>query len=412
MNAIIISIGNELLSGYDNTNASWLSQKLNETGISVIKILTVPDSKNDIFDAIDASLIQSDIILMTGGLGPTKDDITKGVLCKYFNCGLKICESSYKNVEKIFKDRGLSVSSLNKKQAEVPELANTIPNLSGTAPGLWFDIEERTLVAMPGVPFEMKLMFESFVIPKLKDKYTLPYIISKTILIQGIGESALSELIAPWEKSIPHDIKLAYLPSPGIVKLRLTALDIQKDFLENTINNLTSQLQQLIPEYIYGYDNQNLEDIIASLLIKKNASVSIAESCTGGYLSHLITSCPGSSEYFKGSVIAYSNQIKTNILKIKSSIIDIHGAVSEETVREMAVKVKKLFNTTYSIAVTGIAGPSGGTPQKPVGTVWIAVASPEAIISKIFLFGENRNLNIKKSSITALNLLRKLLIIN
>ena len=407
MNAAIISIGNELLSGHENTNASWIGQLLTSNCINVNEIYTIADDKKAILKTIDNALSEAEIVIITGGLGPTKDDITKNSLCQYFDCGIRFCESTYKNIEKIFKDRGYAVTLVNKKQAEVPEVAKVIPNLQGTAPGLWFDIEQKTLVAMPGVPFEMKSMFENFILPQLKVKHHLPVIISKTILTQGIGESFLSDLIADWEKSIPQNIKLAYLPSPGIVKLRLTGIDENSADLQNTIDNLISSLQFIISEYIYGYDNQKLEDIIGALLMQQNATLCTAESCTGGYLSHLITSCQGSSEYYKGSVIAYSNEVKSNLLKIDSSLIEAHGAVSEEVVEAMAINARNILNTTYSVAITGIAGPGGGTELKSVGTVWIAVASPKNVSTQMFLFGENRLVNISRSAITALNMLRK-----
>ena len=260
---------------------------------------------------------------------------------------------------------------------------------------------------MPGVPFEMKMMCDNFVIPQLKEKYHFPVIISRTILTQGIGESFLSDLIEPWERSIPKHIKLAYLPSPGIVKLRLTGSDDDDKMIESTVQNLIAQLQQIIPEYIYGYDNQKLEEIIGPLLLKKKATLSTAESCTGGYISHLITSIAGSSDYYKGSVIAYDNAVKSEVLNIEKSIIETHGAVSEEVAKAMAVNVQKILKTTYSIAVTGIAGPTGGTALKTVGTIWIAIATPIDVTAVKFQFGENRMVNITRSAITALNMLRK-----
>jgi len=407
MNAAIISIGNELLSGQENTNASWLAQSLTTNGINVNKIYTISDDKNEIKRTLDDSFSEADILIMTGGLGPTKDDITKSTLCQYFGCGIRISESAYRNIEKIFNDRGLPVTLANKKQAEVPDIAKTIPNLQGTAPGLWFDNGIKTLVAMPGVPFEMKMMFENFIIPQLNVKYNLPRIISRTILTLGIGESFLSDLIAPWEKSIPAGIKLAYLPSPGLVKLRLTGSDEENFQMENIIENLITNLQQIIPEYIFGYDNQKLECIVGSLLVNKNATLSIAESCTGGFLSHLITSCPGSSEYYKGSVISYANEAKADLLKIDKSIIETKGAVSDEVVRAMAVNARKLFKTDYSIATTGVAGPGGGSTAKPVGTVWIGVATPVNVTARMYLLGENRDVNINRASVNALNMLRK-----
>jgi len=407
MFAEIISIGNELLSGNQNTNASWIAYQLSINGISVKKIHTIGDNKKDIFASLDVATKSSKIVIITGGLGPTKDDMTKLVLCRFYKCDLKFSNSAYNHIEQLFKTRGLTVTLTNKKQAEVPEKAKPIPNIMGTAPGLWFETDDNILIAMPGVPYEMKTMFDNFILPEIKLKYKLPYYYSRTILTQGIGESFLSDIITDWEKSIPSFIKLAYLPSPGIVKLRLTGSSDDKISIENHIEQLISNLKEIIPQYIYGYDNQKLEEIIGAKLIDNNATISIAESCTGGYISHLFTSCPGSSEYFIGGITAYANAIKTNKLKIDNKVLMTYGAVSSEVVSVMASNVRKQFKTTYGLATTGIAGPAGGTPQKPVGTVWIAIATPKQVITEKFLFGENRMLNITKTAITALNMLRK-----
>lgn len=407
MNAVIISIGNELLSGHENTNASWLAKEFTGNGITTVQILTVPDDKKAISKALETSFANADIVVSTGGLGPTVDDITKNVLCKFFDCGIVFSESTYKNIEKLFKLRGFPVTPSNKRQAEVPDKAVIIPNLLGTAPGLWFDKEGKSFVAMPGVPYEMKAMFSDFVIPELKKRHKLPVIVSKTVLTQGIGESFLSEKISDWESSIPSQISLAYLPSPGIVRVRLTATDEDKEAAEVKIDNLVASLRQIIPEYIYGYDNQKLEDIIASLLLQRNASVATAESCTGGYLSHLITSRPGSSAYYKGGFIAYSNEVKIKQLGVPKKLIEAHGAVSSEVVLAMAQHVRKKMGATYGIGITGIAGPSGGSEYKPVGTVWIAVSSEAGAVSQMFLFGDNRAVNITKSAISALHMLKK-----
>lgn len=409
MKAEIISIGNELLSGYENTNASWLAGQLYENGISVQKIHTIADNKNAIAHCLEECIQNADIVISTGGLGPTKDDITKQVLCKYFKCGLKFSHSAYGHIEKLFKLRGLVVTQTNKKQAEIPEMAKAIPNIMGTAPGLWFDIENKTYIALPGVPFEMMFMLENFIIPKLKSKYKLPLLYSRTILTHGVGESFLADMLQDWEKSIPKNIKLAYLPTPGIVKLQLSGVENGEGLTETTIDNLVNTLKDVIPQFIFGHDKQTLQEIVGGQLIANEATISVAESCTGGYISHLITSCPGSSEYFKGSIIAYSNKVKTKQLNIDSSLIEKHGAVSKEVAVAMALNLRELLGSTYSIAATGIAGPGGGTKDKPVGTVWLAVASPSNYKAEKFLFGENRNINIKKAALTALNMMRKMI---
>ena len=411
MKAEIINIGDELLIGQVvNTNSSWIAKQLNMAGIEVCQITTIADNKQHIITALNQAKSRADIILITGGLGPTKDDITKQTLCEYFNTQIVFNNQIFKDIKKIFKIRGFDLTEPNRKQAEVPENCIVIRNVNGTAPGMWFEKDKKIFVSMPGVPFEMKPMINNFVIPYLLKHFTTKTIIHKTILTQGIAESFLFKIIENWENNLPSYIKLAYLPSPGIVRLRLSGVGDNKKKLLIEINKHISYLQKIIPQYIYGYDNDKLEKIVGDLLIKNNKTLSIAESCSGGYIAHKITSVPGSSMYFKGSVVSYSNEIKINLLEVNSQIISEKGAVSKEVVTEMVRNVKKNFNTDYAIATSGIAGPSGGSSKKPVGTTWIAIASSQKIIVKKYLFGENRERNIVKTSLTALNMLRKSLI--
>jgi nicotinamide-nucleotide amidase len=404
----IITIGDEILIGQIvDTNSAWMAKELNNAGIRIKQITSVSDDKEHIKKALDEARTRVDVILITGGLGPTKDDMTKATLCEYFNSTLKRDEGAYLNVKSIFDSRGLPFTPINQRQADVPVNCIPIMNTKGTAPGMWFEEFGKVFVSMPGVPYEMKAMMESFVIPKLTEKFKTPFIVHQTILTQGIGESFLSEKIATWEDSLPENCKLAYLPSTGMVRLRLSSVGDDKVVLDSQVKELIGKLTPLISEYIYGYDDESMEQIVGRLLKSKGKKISTAESCTGGYIAHRITSIPGSSAYFEGSVIAYSYEIKENILGVEKEILEKYGAVSEQVVLAMANGVKHHFKTDYSIAASGIAGPDGGTPEKPVGTVWISIATPEKTFAKKFLFGNDRERNIIRTNITALNLLRQ-----
>lgn len=409
MKAEIITIGDELLIGQVvDTNSAFIATKLNEAGIHVCQITSVSDNKEHIMEALDNAKQRAGIILMTGGLGPTNDDITKNTLCEYFKVGLRFDAEAYKDVEFIFKTRGREVTEINRRQAEIPVNSIALRNKNGTAPGMWFDVEEKVYISMPGVPYEMKALMEDEVIPRLKKKFTLPVIVHRNVLTIGIGESVLAEKIAAWEASLANDnIKLAYLPSVGMVRLRLSSSGESENILKQKTGEKIKELQTIIGEFIYGYDNDTLESITGNLLKERKQTISTAESCTGGYISHLITSIPGSSDYYVGSVITYSYEIKTLELNINADLLNAKGAVSQEVVEQMASEVRWKFKTDYSIAVSGIAGPTGGTPEKPVGTVWIAIAGPERVFSKRFLFTNNRLRNIQMTSNAALNLLRK-----
>jgi len=406
--AEIISIGDELLIGQViNTNSSWIAESLNVSGIKVYQSLSISDNKEHILKTLEESMSRSDIIIITGGLGPTNDDITKETLCEFFDSKLVFNKKAYKNVEEIFRIRGFKVNEINRQQAEIPDCCIPISNNNGTAPGMWFEKNGKIFVSMPGVPFEMKPMMEDFVIPKLLKHFKTNAIYHKTILTQGVGESYLSEIISNWEDNLSENMKLAYLPQPGIVRLRISAYGESEEKLKKEVELKTKELQKIIPDEIFGYDNDKLEEIIGKLLIKSGASISTAESCTGGAIAKMITSVPGSSNYYIGTVVAYSNEIKEKTLGVKRQTLIDNGAVSEEVVKEMAIGVKNKFNTDFAIATSGIAGPGGAVEGKPVGTTWIALASPNDCIAQKFLFGEHRGRNIRKAALTALNMLRK-----
>lgn len=405
----IISIGDELLIGQVvNTNASWIASELNKNGIAVSRITAIQDSGNEIFEALNNS--RENIVLLTGGLGPTKDDITKSVLCSYFDSRLIFHKTTFEHIKSLFGKRNYPLTEVNKNQALIPDNCIPLFNQYGTAPGMWFETEGKVVVAMPGVPFEMKSLVTNELIPKLKQEFQIDNIIHRTIMTIGVGESMLAEKIADWENSLPAHIKLAYLPQPGIVRLRLSAQSDNYDKAYAEIENYISGLQDIIPDKIFGFDDISLEKVVGNLLVEKGKTLATAESCTGGYLAHLITSIAGSSDYFTGSVVSYANDVKVNQLNVKQSDIDTHGAVSQEVVEQMAIGGRKLLNTDYCLSTSGIAGPDGGTADKPVGTVWIALAHPAGVKSRLFQFGEHRGRNIHRSALAALNMLRKELI--
>lgn len=407
MIAEIISIGDELLVGQVvNTNATWIAQHVNEIGIPVRRISAIPDEAETISSSIEEAFSRSDVILLTGGLGPTKDDITKQTLCEYFNTKLVFHQPSFDNIKKLFGARGVTISELNRKQAEVPAICTPLLNVNGTAPGMWFEKDGKILVSMPGVPFEMEGIMELYVLPHLARAENQRIVVHKTVLTQGIGESYLSELIKDWEENLPENMKLAYLPQPGLVRLRLTAYGNTKDITLQEVDHHIEILKKLIPDLIYGYEDDTLEEIIGMLLRRHGQTVSTAESCTGGYLAHLITSVPGASDYFLGSVVAYANQVKQEFLGVLEKSLNTYGAVSEQVVAEMAEGARKRFGTDLAVAISGIAGPNGGTIEKPVGTVWIAVAFKSGTSTRKFMFGEHRGRNIRRAALTALNMLR------
>ena len=411
MEADLITIGDEILIGQIvDTNSAWMAKKLNDEGINIREITSISDQPEHILSTLRESGSKASIVLVTGGLGPTKDDRTKSALCTFFKTQLTENKEVLENIIQLLTPRGVVMNNLNREQALVPSTATVLTNKQGTAPGLWFDHEGTVFVFMPGVPFEMKYLMEVEVIPRIQKIFNTQTITHRTVLIQGLPESMLAERIAEWEDNLPESIRLAYLPSPQSMKLRLSARGKDKAYLTKLIEEEIEKLTKIIPDYIYGFEEDSLAGNLGKMLKIKNMTVSVAESCTGGNISHFFTSNPGSSTYFKGGIVAYSNEIKSKILGIDPQFIARKGAVSKEVVEAMAVSANQLFNTDFSIATSGIAGPDGGTPEKPVGTVWIAVAGAGLVVSKVYNFGDNRERTIIRASQTGLNMLRLLLL--
>ncbi len=405
--AELLTIGDEILYGQIvDTNSQWMSVELSNAGIKVIRKTTVGDQEGEILAAFAEAEKRADIVLITGGLGPTNDDLTKPCLAKYFNCEVKIHEEALAEVTEFFTSRGRELTEVNRQQAALPVCCEKVTNVLGTAPGMWFERHGKVFVSMPGVPHEMKRMMTDLVIPKLKKTFSTPAIYHKVIRTVGIGESFLAEKIAEWENALPPHIKLAYLTSLGEVKLRLTGIGNTTESLEKETEVLTEKLRDRIGQFIYGYGEEPLEVAVGKKLLDKKLSIAVAESCTGGYLSHLITSVPGSSSYFLGSIIPYDYAIKMRQLGVKPETLEQYGAVSEETIREMANLVRAKFNTDIGVATSGIAGPGGATPEKPVGTVWIAYSDKHQTVTRKLQLSKERLLNIKMASIAVLNLVR------
>jgi nicotinamide-nucleotide amidase len=413
MLAEIITIGDEILIGQIvDTNSAWIAQKLNAIGIRVKQISSVSDDREHILKALSEAHQRADVILITGGLGPTKDDITKKTLAEYFGVGLVENKETLENVEAIFRRIRGTVTELldvNRQQAMVPENCEVIINKNGTAPGMWFNYEGKIYMSMPGVPHEMMYMMEEAVIPKIKATLKLPFIIHKTILTAGEGESYLAEKIADIENSLPSYIKLAYLPKLGQVRLRLSAYGDDENILHTQVEEFADKIVKRVGSSVIALEDIPLEKAILNYMAEKDLTLSTAESCTGGYIAHLITQHPGSSKVFFGGAVSYSYELKESMLGVKNETLWQYGAVSRETVTEMVEGALLNFKSDYAIAVTGIAGPSGGTPEKPVGTVWIGVASAQKTVTKKFSFGNKRIQNIERTAIAALSMLNILL---
>jgi nicotinamide-nucleotide amidase len=408
MKAAILTIGDEILIGQIvDTNGAWIAENLNMLGVEVIQKRTLSDKDRDIRDALKDMESVVDLVIMTGGLGPTKDDITKNSLNLYF--GGKMIENKevLEHINDLFSKRGYKVSELNRLQAVIPDSCTPLRNSQGTAPGMWFEKSGTIFISLPGVPYEMKALMSEEVIPRLAERMNGNIIFHRTLMTQGMPESFLAAKIQDWEEALPRNVKLAYLPRPGIVRLRLTAIGENREVLNQILEEEIDKLLQIIPEYIFAFEEVSLEKVLGDLLRERGLTLATAESCTGGRIASMITSIAGSSDYFKGSVVAYSNEIKENILGVPAVIINKNGAVSKEVVERMAEGVRRKFNTDLAISVSGIAGPSGGSDEKPVGTTWICVCDAKNYVSKSYKFGDNRGRNIEISSITALNLLRK-----
>lgn len=404
----IITIGDEILIGQIvDTNSAWMAVQLNHAGFHVAQITSVHDEEQHIIDALDAALERADVVLMTGGLGPTKDDITKQTLCRYFETKLVFDESVLKNIERFLASRSLPMNELNRSQAYVPQFCTVIQNLVGTAPVTWFDKDGKVIVSMPGVPGEMKNVMSLEVIPRLQKQFNTPAIVHKTVIVSGYPESELALKIADWEDALPENIHLAYLPTYGIVKLRLSGASEDDLALEFAINQQIASLTEILGNAIVAYEDVFLEVQVGNLLKDKNMTLATAESCTGGNIAHLITSVPGSSAYFNGSVVSYANDVKSNVLGVNAADIKEYGAVSEIVVRQMAEGVRRLLKTDIAVATSGIAGPDGGTPEKPVGTVWMSVSTSTETVSRLFHFGTQRIPNIERATQAALLMLRE-----
>ncbi len=408
--AEVVTIGDEILYGQiTDTNSQWMSTELDKIGIKTVRKSSVGDQEDKILQILDEAESRANIVLLTGGLGPTKDDITKKMLCKYFDDALVINEDALGFITDFFLKRGRPMTELNRQQAAIPSRCTYLANKTGTAPGMWFVHNGKVFVSMPGVPHEMKYLMSNEVIPRLKAFFETPIIYHKMIRTIGFGESFLAEKIESWEDNLPDHIKLAYLPSFGQVRLRLTAVGIDEDQLTKDVNAEIEKVMPLIGSSVFGFDNDDLEIAIGKELKKQGLTVSAAESCTGGYISHMFTKVAGSSAYFMGSVVSYDNSVKINVLGVNSKTIAQHGAVSEETVTQMAEGVRKLMKTDFAIATSGVAGPDGGTPEKPVGTLWIACAMESRTIARKVQMANQRDTNIQYGSVVALNLLRKMI---
>ena len=407
----IITIGDEILIGQIvDTNSAWMATQLNMAGFELAQITSVHDEELHIVEALEMALKRADVVLFTGGIGPTNDDITKQTLSTYFNAKLIFNESVFQNIERLFSTRpNFVMNELTKAQAMVPENCKVIPNLVGTAPVMWFQKDEKVIVSMPGVPYEMKQVMSSEIIPRLQEQFKTPVLVHKTVQVYGYPESTLALKIADWENELPEYIGLAYLPNSGIVKLRLSGLMDNLLELEFSMNQQIDKLSQLLGSAIVAYEDIPMEHMIGNMLKLQSKMVATAESCTGGNIAHLFTSIAGSSAFFKGSIVAYSNEIKTTILKVASYDLEKYGAVSQTVVEQMAEGVRKLLKTDVAIATSGIAGPSGGTIEKPLGTVWIAVSSKNRLVSREYHFGSLRDQNILRATQAALLLLKEIL---
>ena len=404
----IITIGDEILFGQIvDTNTQWMSNTLAAHGFRTVRKSSVGDVYGHILSILKEAKSRAQIVLLTGGLGPTKDDITKEALCEFFDSGLVINEDALRFITSFFEKRGRPMTELNRLQAAVPSVCTYLPNRWGTAPGMWFEQDEVVFVSLPGVPFEMKNLMEQEVIPRLLSRFNPPTLIHRMIKTVGIGESFLAERIAEWEDQLPESIRLAYLPHFGQVKLRLTATGEDSKALNAVLDHQISRLKPLIAPYIFGYGEDELEDVIGKYLQAKNATLATAESCTGGKIAHKITSVPGSSAYFQGSAVTYSNQSKISLLEVLSDTLEKYGAVSEQTVIQMAENVKRVFGSDYGLATSGVAGPGGGTVEKPVGTVWIACSGPSGTQTQLLKLGRYRQQNIELATTYALALLFK-----
>ena len=410
MKAAIITIGDEILIGQIvDTNSAFIAKSLDRIGVEVVEMLSISDDKKHILDTFAQLQNKVDVVIVTGGLGPTKDDVTKKTFCEYFNDELVVDQKVLAHVTELIEGfYKRPISQLNKDQALVPSTCTVLHNKVGTAPGMWMKKEDTVFISLPGVPYEMKYLVEEEIIPKIVREYKRPYIIHKTILTYGQGESLVAERIEQWENNLPEFIKLAYLPNPGRVRLRLTARGTNKEELEEAIESNVQSLDAIIHDIIVGYEeNETIETVIGKLLSKQNKTISTAESCTGGRIASLLSAVPGSSNYFKGSIVSYATEVKVNVLGVSQSLIDQFSVVSAEVASAMALSVKDLLKTDYALATTGNAGPSKGDSDAEIGAVFIALATPNGVIVEEFNFGQPREKVIYRASVKSLEILQK-----
>jgi nicotinamide-nucleotide amidase len=413
MKATIINIGDEILIGQVvNTNAAWMAQKLNEHGLAVDQVLTIADTKEAIVNALDIAIPASKIVLLTGGLGPTNDDITKKVLADYFGLDMEFHQASFDNIKQLLAQYGKEAGDRYRGQAEMPVGINVLINKTGTASGMWFESKGKIIVSMPGVPREVKYLMKYEILPKIKLQLQTPAIMHRTINVTGKGETELSDILEEFEAGLPSNIKFAYLPNPvlGMIRLRLSAIGNDAMILETQLDHHVRKLPPILGNLIFGEGKDTLESVVGELLLQKGYNLGTAESCTGGNIAHKITSVAGCSAYYESSIIAYSNKVKTSLLGVTSEILEEHGAVSEQTVVQMARGTQKLLGVNCAIAVSGIAGPTGGSPEKPVGTIWVAVTKNDEIHTQKLQLGKDRLFNIERTSTISLNLLRLFLL--
>ena len=407
-----ISIGDELLIGQViNTNAAWLGEHLSEAGFQLASTLTIGDSEKTILEAFNACM-DADLVLVTGGLGPTADDITKPTVCKFFDTELEFCQEAFDNIVSLFNRRGFQMSERNRSQAMLPKACKYIPNTYGTAPCMWIEKEEVVFAFMPGVPFEMKGIFTDELLPRIKERFhSVPYE-KRVIMTTGIGESFLADRIKDWENALPDFLSLAYLPQYGMVRLRLSGRHEDADLLRMTLDSEVEKLTRLIPDFIFAMQDQPIERVVFHLLINKGMTFASAESCTGGNIAHVFTLIPGSSEVFKGTAVTYATSMKTKVLGVSAETIEKHGVVSQQVVEGMAMGIRNLMEADFGVATTGVAGPSGGTEENPVGTVWIGVATPNGVVSKRYNFGKDRENVINRATVMAYEMLRQQLLLD
>ena len=407
MQATIVTIGDEILIGQIvDTNSAWMATQLNLAGVTVHQIISVSDTREGILSALDHASQQADIILMTGGLGPTKDDITKKVLAEYFSDEMVFDEQLWLRIKGMFERRGFPITELHKLQCYLPASTQKLENQMGTAPGMQFEYNGTTYISMPGVPYEMKYIMKTHILPRLA-ALSNTIVHHRTIMTVGQGESVLSELIRDIEEGLPEDIKLSYLPSLGKVRVRLSTTEHATAETQSKIHDISDEIAERLSEYVYGFDDIPLEKAIGDLCIAHGKTISSGESCTGGLIAHRIISIPGSSAYFRGSIVAYSNDMKKNLLDVSEQTLGTHGAVSEETVTEMAQGLLSLTDASVVVTVSGIAGPGGGTDEKPVGTIWLACGDVHHIKTHRLQLSKDRKLNIDYTANVALNMIRK-----